>query len=329
MEFRTNIEIKRSELTINHRSKNMLFGSCFAERIGRLLQENKFDVCVNPFGVLYNPVSVATAIRRIHSRRTVAETELVYRDGLFHSFYYHGAFSNAGKNECLADMNNALHAAAEKLSQTDTLLVTFGTSYVFKRRDTGEVVANCHKFPDSEFERYRLTTDEIVEDWSALIRQLREDNPSVRLLFTISPVRHLKDGAHGNQLSKAVLLLAVEALQRQFADVYYFPSYELLLDDLRDYRFYADDMLHPSEAALKYIWKAFGNAFFDGGTNQLLQEWTGIKQAIAHRPFNGGTNGHKQFLKQTLLRITAFRKKYPYFAMDNEIAEIESRLGKE
>ncbi|MDR1809400.1 MAG: GSCFA domain-containing protein [Prevotella sp.] len=318
MDFRTNIVINPSEPTISHQSKLMLLGSCFAENIGNMLRENLFDVGINPFGILYNPASVSMALNRINDGKLFSEDELVYQNGLYHSFQHHGAFSNADKDKCLSGINEALKTASESLLRADTLLLTFGTAHVFRYIPTNAVVANCHKFPASDFKRSRLTIDEITDDWTALIRKLREQNPRLNVLFTVSPIRHLKDGAHGNQLSKAVLLLAIERLQQQVERTYYFPSYELLLDDLRDYRFYGEDMLHPNATAVKYIWDAFCKACFDEPTMQIINEWSGIRQALNHRPLNGETEQHKQFLKQTLLRLDAFRKKYPYFASEIE-----------
>jgi hypothetical protein len=251
---------------------------------------------------------------------------LVYQNGLFHSFSHHGAFSNADKGKCLHDVNEALKTASADLHCTDTLLITFGTSYVFKYIPTNSVVANCHKFPASNFERYRLTVEGIVDDWSSLIRKLRTSNPALSVVLTISPIRHWKDGAHDNQLSKAILLLAIDELQQQVEKTYYFPSYELLLDDLRDYRFYREDMLHPNATAIKYIWEAFRKTYFDKHTEQIIDEWNSIAQALNHRPLNSKTEQHKQFLNQTLLSLDAFQKKYPYFALENERNNLLSLL---
>jgi hypothetical protein len=273
---------------------------------------------VNPFGILYNPASIGMVLRRINDGELVTEDELVFQDGLYHSFFHHGSFSNADKNECLSGINKALKTASDDLHCTDTLLITFGTSYVFKYLPANRIVANCHKFPASDFERYRLTVDEIVDDWAMLIQKLRKENSKLHVVFTVSPIRHRKDRAHDNQLSKAVLLLAIDRLQKQVENTCYFPSYELLLDDLRDYRFYGEDMLHPNAIAIKYIWEAFCRACFDEHTLQIIKEWSSIGQALNHRPLNGETAQHKQFLKQTLLRLDVFQKKYPYFALENE-----------
>ncbi|GAB6011687.1 GSCFA domain-containing protein [Viscerimonas tarda] len=326
MEFRTKIELEKSKLTINHQSKLMLFGSCFASAVGKLLQDNKFDVNVNPFGMLYNPASIAMSLHRIQDGKLFSEDELVYHNDLFHSFFHHGDFSDADKGACLAKLNESLKTASEDLHHADTLLITFGTSYVFKQRASNSIVSNCHKFPATDFERYRLTVSDIVADWSSLIQKLREDNPALNVLFTVSPIRHWKDGAHDNQLSKAILLLAIDEIQKQFENCYYFPSYELVLDDLRDYRFYAEDMVHPNALAEAYIWEAFAKAFFDSDTAQVIKAWSNLKQAINHRPFNPGTAVHQQFLRQTLLKFNSFQQKYPYFELGNEKKFLEDQL---
>jgi hypothetical protein len=327
MNFRTIIPIKRSEPAIDHQSNLMLLGSCFAENIGKLLLDNRFNVQVNPFGILYNPASIGTTLRRINDGTLFTEDELIFRDGLYHSFFHHGAFSNTNKVDCLSAINEALRIATGNLHRADTLLITFGTSYVFKYLLSNSIVANCHKFPASDFERFRLTTDEIVNDWILLIQQLRQKNPSLNVLFTVSPIRHRKDGAHNNQLSKAILLLSIDELRHRIERIGYFPSYELLLDDLRDYRFYDEDMLHPNATAINYIWDAFSKTYFDEHTLQICKEWNSIAQALNHRPLNGVTEQYKQFLKQTLLRLDVLQKKYPYFALENERNKIISSLA--
>ena len=328
MEFRTKIEIRCTELFINHQSKLMLLGSCFAENIGNLLQESKFDVNVNPFGILYNPASVSMVLHRIFDCEPFLAEDLIYNEGLYHSFFHHGVFSNADKDKCLSGINESLKAASEDLHKTNTLLITFGTSYVFRNVASANIVANCHKLPALSFDQYRLSVADIVNDWSLLIEKLRTNNPNLNILFTVSPIRHWKDGAHENQLSKAILLLAIDELQKKFAQVYYFPSYELLLDELRDYRFYAEDMIHPSDVAVKYIWETFGENFFNDETKQIIKEWNSIKSAINHKPFNSETEIHKQFLRQTLLRIEFFRQKYTYIRIENEKAALEERLNR-
>jgi len=326
MEFRTIVNIADSTLRIDYHSQLMLLGSCFAQSIGKYLCDNKFNVIVNPFGILYNPASIAKVLLRLHNKIHFTQEELFLHDGLCHSFLHHGDFSNPIKEECLANINQEYEKAAANLFQTDTLIITFGTAYVFENRKTSEVVANCHKLPASQFSRSRLTVKQIVTEWTELIRVLRSDNPDLNLLFTVSPIRHWKDGAHENQLSKATLLLAIDEICRNHNNIYYFPSYELMLDDLRDYRFYAEDMIHPNDTAVKYIWDAFKDTFFDSQTENIIKEWQHIKLAVSHRPFNPDTAEHKQFLRQTLLKLDAFCEKYPYFDCSKEKDILKDQL---
>lgn len=327
MEFRTRIDIPKSSFHIDHSQQIVLFGSCFAENMGSLLLENNFNVNVNPFGILYNPFSISEVIKRIMLKNPFHEKDIVECNGLYVSCMHHGSFSSASKNEMLDNINSSLNKASDYLTKADLLLITFGTSYAYFLKENDKVVSNCHKFPASEFTRRRLSVDEIVEQWSGLIEDLIKTNERIKLLFTVSPIRHWKDGVHDNQLSKATLLLAVDALQQKYNNVFYFPSYEIVLDELRDYRFYAEDMIHPNEIAIKYIWEQFGNVFFNKETDIIIDEWSKISKLLSHRPFNVGTNEHKQFLRQTLLKLEAFQKKYPYLNCSKEITILKNQLA--
>lgn len=188
------------------------------------------------------------------------------------------------------------------------------------------VVGNCHKLPASDFDRYRLSVDDIAGDWESLIGELKQINPALQIIFTVSPIRHMKDGAHENQLSKSVLLLAIDKLREKTDGLHYFPSYEIVLDELRDYRFYNDDMTHPNTMAIKYIWERFSDTYFSAEAHPVMEEWNKIYLALNHRPFNAETDEYKHFLRQTLLKIKAFNEKYPYICCSAEASELESRL---
>lgn len=327
MEFRTTIDIPASSIRINHQSHLMMFGSCFAQNIGQTLVKDKFDVNVNPFGILYNPLSVSSVIRRIIKGTAFSEKNLQLYNGIYSSFMHHGDFSALTSEGSLSKINTSLESATKALQRMDTLIVTFGTAYAYKLKATGEVVSNCHKFSSSDFDRSRLSVNEIADDWSNLITELKETNPSLNILFTVSPIRHWKDGAHENQLSKSVLLLAIDELSRKFDNVHYFASYEILMDDLRDYRFYADDMIHPSQTAITYIWDLFSKTYFDEKTRAIIRLWQGIRLALEHRPFNRESESHKQFLRQTLLKLEAFQNNYPYLDCTNEVQQLKYQLN--
>lgn len=326
MEFRIKIEIPKSGLAISHKSSMLMFGSCFIENIGKLLIDNKFNVNLNPFGVLYNPRSISQALRLLIEKKKFTVNDVFEYKGLYHSFYHHGVFSNIDIDKCIGEINTKIEKSSVDLRQTDILFITFGTAYVFRSKKCNMVVGNCHKLPASDFDRYRLSVDDIAGDWESLIGELKQINPALQIIFTVSPIRHMKDGAHENQLSKSVLLLAIDKLREKTDGLHYFPSYEIVLDELRDYRFYNDDMTHPNTMAIKYIWERFSDTYFSAEAHPVMEEWNKIYLALNHRPFNAETDEYKHFLRQTLLKIKAFNEKYPYICCSAEASELESRL---
>jgi hypothetical protein len=207
------------------------------------------------------------------------------------------------------------------------MIITLGTAWVYQFKETGQVVSNCHKLPDRLFIRKILSTQEIIDEWQVLLQQLWELNPELKILFTVSPIRHWKDGAHGNQLSKATLLLAIDKLQQTYPErISYFPSYEIMIDELRDYRFYADDLLHPSMQAIAYIWERFSESMFSSKTILLLKEWEELLKAVQHKPFQPNSEAYKRFLSQTLLKMEDFQKRYPFFDIREEITDIKNKI---
>lgn len=255
--FRTIVEIPLAASKITHQHCLLALGSCFAENIGKKLNDAFFQVDVNPFGVLYNPVSIRNSIQLLLENKLFTQEAIFENKGLWQSFSHSSQFSDTNKEKCLTNINKRFESAFDFFNKTDFLLITFGTAWVFEDRKSGNVVSNCHKLPANCFNRRRLTVDEIVADYSTLITELKIKLPNLRILFSVSPIRHWKDGAHENNISKSTLLLAVEALQQNFYQVDYFPAYEIQIDELRDYRFCAVDMQHPSEVAVDYIWSRF------------------------------------------------------------------------
>ena len=326
MNFRTQVEIPEKQVEIPHSAKIMLLGSCFVENIGKLLTENKFRCDANPFGVLYNPMSIATALRQILLRKTYTEEDLFEVGGRWHSWMHHSDFSASTSKECLHRINSRLEKASCELMESDWLIMTLGTAYVYMHKDNGKVVGNCHKMPDKMFRRLRLNTAEIVEECGDVLKKCREVNPKLKVLITVSPIRHAKDGMHANQLSKATLLLAADELCRTCPDCHYFPSYEIMMDELRDYRFYADDMFHPSPMAVQYIWECFGRCYFSKETQIVMKEWGEVKKALEHRPFNPDSEAYRRFLSQIVLKIVRLKEKFPYLEVQKEMELCESRL---
>ncbi|MDD2326783.1 MAG: GSCFA domain-containing protein [bacterium] len=326
MELRTHIEIPRSDISIDHHRQMMLFGSCFSGEIGRKLTEHKFRVEINPFGILYNPLSVLFAIERLISGVPFTSDDLFFHNGLYHSLQHHGSFSSPQREDALQRMNDRFEQAVALLPHATLLVITFGTAWVYRWKENDQVVANCHKLPPQQFHRVRLTPGEITREWEGLLSRLLLLNPEMQLLFTVSPVRHWGDGAHENQLSKSILHLAIDALQRLFPQqVAYFPAYELLMDELRDYRFYGEDMLHPSSLAVDYIWDRFSLAFFSRETQKVNREWSLLRQALEHRPLHPGSEAFQQFRRQTAERLEAFARRYPGITLDEERIQLTLR----
>jgi len=299
MDFRTIINIPVSDIQINHSSRMMLFGSCFSENIGRKLQQSKFRVDVNPFGILYNPFSISTAMQRLLSAKPFLEADLIFNNGLYHSLMHHGQFSAPDKEACLRNISKRFESAVLQIKRANLFLITFGSAYVYQWKESGEIAGNCHKLPARLFHRFRLSVEEITEEWEKLISMLTAMHPDIKLLFTVSPVRHWKEGAHENQISKSILHLAID------------------IDELRDYRFYDEDMIHPSSFAIDYIWQLFSNTFFSSETIGINKEWEQIRRAMEHRPLYPGTKEHEAFVKDTLRKLETFSRRYPEISCDD------------
>jgi len=319
MEFRSEVKLEPSSVPISHKNQLFFIGSCFSQNIGQKLESAKFPVAINPYGVLFNPVSVSNSLFSILENRVYTEDDLSFNNGLWFSYDLHGSFANQSKTLCLQQINDATCSAHQKLLKSDFLFVTLGTAWVYYLVDNGKAVANCHKQPSKLFEKKRLEPEEVFQQLSGVIKQLQIHRPSLQIYFTVSPVRHWRDGAHENNLSKSSLLLAIDKLTASFGNCHYFPAYELVLDDLRDYRFYDADMMHPNSMAVDYIWEKFSGRFFSEETRILNKELKKIEQAYKHRPFNPDTDQHKSFLKSTLNKVKTLSNNCPYIFLDEEI----------
>jgi hypothetical protein len=309
--FRTEISIDKPLSLIDYNDPIMFMGSCFAENIGARFLQGRFNCMVNPHGILYNPSSIANAINQIIKNKPINESQLVYKDGLYHSFDHHGDFSSTSKEEVLERINHSLQIAHKHLSTCKFLFITFGTAWVFENIEKQHIVANCHKFPAAHFQRYKLETNNIVKNYKTIIYDLKQFNPDLQVIFTVSPVRHIKDGAHGNQLSKSTLLLAIDQLMQIDNSLQYFPAYELMNDDLRDYRFYADDMLHPNSQAINYIWEKFCQKWFTTSALNFYKDALTIEKARSHRPLFANSPEYEKFVRSTLHKIETLSMLYP------------------
>lgn len=297
---------------IDHRSNILLMGSCFSEYIGSKLKNAGFSVEVNPLGVLFNPVSVKIGLEYLIENRRFTQKDLFFSGSLWGSFAHSTLFSSTDPDVCLEKINTNIDIGHAHLLKTDFLLLTLGTAWVYVLKETGEVVANCHKLPAVKFSRRRLTVQEIVVAYATLFQNIRTVNPDMQVVFTVSPVRHWKDGAHENTISKGILHLAVDELCKQFDFVHYFPAYEIQLDELRDYRFYAEDMIHPSSVAVHHIWQRFQSFCMDKETLKIVERIEEIRSQEGHRAIHPDSSEHQAFLKKLDEKKQKFRIEYPY-----------------
>jgi hypothetical protein len=306
MKFRTEITLPAAEFQLAHPAKVMLMGSCFIENISSRIRQSGFLTEVNPSGILYNPASIASCLSSLLDGRLYTEKNLFQHQGVYHSFAHHSRFSGINAEQALEQINCRLNQASAFLKEANLLILTFGTATGYRLLSSGEVVSNCHKLPSVFFQEERLTVQAITQLWNNLIGRLQAFCPGLRILFTVSPIRHWKNGAHENQLNKATLLLAINELVNANECCHYFPSYEIMMDDLRDYRFYVADMIHPNQQAIDYIWEKFAQLYFDPKTREIIKEWENIQQALNHRPFNPETKEYKEFIEKTGNRKDVF-----------------------
>jgi hypothetical protein len=316
--FRTKIDIPKSKFQLSHDTKAVLVGSCFSDHIGSRLRTCKFPVEHNPFGVLYNPGSIKTNLEILINKKLFSESDLYYYNDQWLSFNHYSAFSHTDKKECLRQINERIENASEFLSKSSYLFITFGTALVYEFIETGKIVANCHKLPADAFKRYLLDLGDIVKGYTVFFEKLKAFNPEIKIILTVSPIRHWKDGAELNQVSKSTLLLSIYELRKKFPEIDYYPSYEILMDELRDYRFYADDMLHLSDVAVDYIWNSFVSTYIDEKSKVIISEIEKLNKAINHRPFNVNSKAYQEFVKTHLKYINILEKKYPLLDFSKE-----------
>lgn len=310
---------------INYRHKLLLMGSCFTENMGDKLAAYKFSVLQNPNGILFNPVSVKEAVENYISNKRVYETDLFYLNEAYHSWQHHSRFSGITNEDALQKMNASTNAAHQYLKVADFIIITLGSAWVYEltqkaaNAKTGSIAANNHKAPADWFNRRLLSNPEVIKLVNDTVCHLQQFNPLIKIIFTISPVRHLREGFVENNRSKAALINAVHLAIESFENVYYFPAYELVLDDLRDYRFYAEDMVHPNYAATNYVWEKFTGACIDETSRELMSEIYKINAAMSHKPFNPGSVAHKTFKNKYLQLCMAMQQNHPSMNLSDEI----------
>ncbi len=316
--FRTVLTPERSLLAITHQDAILSIGSCFAVHIANRLQQYKFQVQLNPFGILFNPVSIGQGIECLVSDKIYQEEDLIFHNEQWHSFDHHSSLSGATAELALSKINTNLKATRNLLPSTKFLLLTLGTSIVYEHKESLKVVANCHKIPNHQFTKFRLTVKETFDALVGPLTRLKKTYSDLQVILTVSPVRHIKDGVVENQRSKSTLLLAADELCEHHPFVHYFPSYEILMDDLRDYRFYEDDMIHPNKSAIDYTWNFFQNTFFKEATQSLIRQIDPILKASRHRPFNPASKAHEAFINVTLEKIDLLENTHPFLEFGKE-----------
>jgi len=315
MRFRTEISLTPLAEGIDHSAKIFALGSCFAERISERLTRAKFRVSSNPFGVLFNPLSIAKSIERLATKCEFLARDLHSGGEGYYTFDAHSSLNGNSEAEALERLNEAVSQGTKSLNEADWVILTFGTAWVYERN--GTVVANCHKQPAKEFERRRLSVEEIVKQYTSLFDGILHGK---KIILTVSPVRHLGDGLQENSVSKAILRLAVEQLCEQYENVHYFPSYEIVMDDLRDYRYYDEDLAHPSKMAVEYVWEQFRNYALTDKARELLLKIEQIVSAAEHRPFNPTSEEHRAFCRKMLEKANAISE--VDFAKEKRLFEI-------
>jgi hypothetical protein len=302
-EFRTEIKTKTSRSRIHLSSSLLTQGSCFSDAIGERLNRYKFKTLVNPFGIIYNPHSIHKALTYGIFNEPVPDHTYLHQHDLFLNYDFHSGFSALRKEELHDRLVETIGATHFFLKDLEWLVLTYGTAWVYERTDTGEIVANCHKIPGSRFSKTLMTPVEIISSFRTFYDSLKKFNPGIRVILTISPVRHLKDTLELNSVSKSSLRIACHQIENEFPAVEYFPAYEIMTDDLRDYRFYKADMLHPTSQAEDYIWEKFADRYVDDQAHIFIEKWNEILSALNHRPFHSQSPSHQQFLKDTLRKL--------------------------
>jgi hypothetical protein len=311
--FYTPVEIPDYPFRLTYRDASLWTGSCFTENIGSMLYALRFHCEINPFGPLYNPVSILSGLEMLLNREHIAPDTLFESNELWLSFMFHSLIADTDREQAARKMNDAIDRGASTLHRADALFGTFGTAYTFVLKSTGKTVSNCHKLPSSMFEHKLLSSDAIVKAYSAFVAKLLNLKPALRIVFSVSPIRHTGNGAHANQISKATLLLAVDELLRRFPEsCFYFPAYEIVMDELRDYRFYAQDLRHLSDTAVEHIRQKFTAALIDAKEYGLMKEIEHLNRAREHRPLHSNTKTYINFVKTLAAKEADLQAKNPH-----------------
>lgn len=327
MIFRTELEYQTNELKLDYNSKIFTIGSCFATEIAQKLIHYKFNTYHNPFGILFHPLAIENALMRIYSNQEYISSEIYKYEELYISWDHSSTFDSVNAETILNQINKNIQTAHDFLRNTDLIIITLGTSWIYKLKQFDIIVANCHKIPNSNFNKLLLTENQIKTSLKNIVEMLNDlGKDKVKILFTLSPVRHIKDGLVENNRSKAQLLSAIHSVVDLYDNCEYFPAYEFIMDDLRDYRFYKEDLVHPNEVAIQYIWNKFKNSFMSNEVESIMQRIDKIKLSLQHKAQNESTIAHKKFLYNILKNIQDLEPLLPKGSMQLEYHLLKNRI---
>ncbi|WNJ21090.1 GSCFA domain-containing protein [Pontibacter sp. G13] len=324
MKFRTDISLEASKLQISHQTPVVSMGSCFADSMGKRLGLAKVPTTVNPLGIAYNPLSISRLLQLAMEPDQLPEAQYSEQARMWHSFDLHSSFNHPEKEVFIQRMQTAFQRTHTALREAKVLMLTFGTAMVWRRFDNHDVVTNCHKYPAAFFNRDLLEPNLISDALYKLVKQIQGFNPDLQILLTVSPVRHIKDTIKMNSVSKAILRLECHRAELSFPNVHYFPAFEIMMDDLRDYRFYQDDLIHPTEFAQNYIWEKFLDCHVDSHTLDLMERWQLISRDFNHRPIHPESEGHLRFLKKLKSRLDRVKNDID---CEQEIKIVEQKIA--
>ena len=313
MKLQTQLSIPEEKYNpIDYTSKILLLGSCFSENIGNQLAHYKFQTIQNPFGILFHPKVIERIITNAINKKEYTEKDVFFLNERWHCFDAHSSLSSSNKEEILNNLNQQTRNTNTQLKEATHIIITLGTAWLYRFIETDTIVANCHKIPQKKFLKEILSVDEITESLTGIISLIKSVNKNTSVIFTVSPVRHLKDGFVQNQQSKSHLISAIHQVVEPRKNIHYFPSYEIMMDELRDYRFYAEDMIHPNKTAIDYIWNRFRTAWVTEPAQKTMQEVETIQRGISHRPFNSDSEQHQVFLKNLDSKISILQSRFPF-----------------
>ena len=310
MKFRTEIQCPAVSTAIDHHSKLVLLGSCFSEHMEGKFEYFKFNTFANPFGILFNPKAIETAVRHCVNKKSYSEKDIRRHGEIWLSLDHHSHYDHRDQNEVLQKINEQIDLGHQALKNASHVIITLGTSWVYKWKESNDVVGNCHKIPQKFFSKELLSSQEILDSLRQIINLIRSINKNSNFVFTVSPVRHLKDGFTENTISKSLLHTAINELKKE-TELNYFPAYEIMMDDLRDYRFYKEDLVHPNEMAIDYIWDLFKTSWLSESSKELMNEIEDIQKSLSHRPFDPASEAHRKFVKKLEGKIERLNQQFP------------------